>query len=71
MNDIHAIGPGDLNLLLAVEPGLFDNAVRPDQSGTFLASADNLLLLAFKANWPSGWPPRPSFVIPTKRQSCS
>ncbi len=44
---IRALGPDDADVLLAVPPGLFDNNLRPDQCRAFLASPDNILLLAF------------------------
>ena len=47
MIQIRSISPGDIDLLLAVPPGLFDNALRPDQSRAFLANPANLLLLAY------------------------
>jgi ribosomal protein S18 acetylase RimI-like enzyme len=44
---IIVIGPDQINLLLAVPPGLFDDDIRPDQSAAFLADPANILLLAF------------------------
>ena len=41
------IGPDDLDLLLAVTPGLFDHALLPDQSRAFLNDAANFLVLAY------------------------
>jgi ribosomal protein S18 acetylase RimI-like enzyme len=40
------LGPGDLPRLLAVEPDLFDEPIRPDQAALFLADPMNLCLLA-------------------------
>jgi aminoglycoside 6'-N-acetyltransferase I len=36
----------DIDLLLAVPPGLFDNDIQPDQSRAFLTDPANILLLA-------------------------
>ena len=36
----------DIDLILSVPPGLFDNDIRPDQSRAFLADPANILLLA-------------------------
>jgi ribosomal protein S18 acetylase RimI-like enzyme len=47
MIQIRALGPRDIDLLLAVPPGLFDNDLRPDQSAAFLADPANLVLLAY------------------------
>ena len=47
MIQIRDIGPGDIDLLPAVPPGLFDNDIRPDQSRAFLAGPANILLLAY------------------------
>jgi ribosomal protein S18 acetylase RimI-like enzyme len=41
------LGPADIDLLLSVPPGLFDNAIRPDQAHSFLVDPYNILLLAF------------------------
>jgi ribosomal protein S18 acetylase RimI-like enzyme len=38
--------PSDIDLLLAVPPGLFDEPIRPDQSRAFLADPGNIILLA-------------------------
>ncbi len=40
------VGPERIDLLLAIGPGLFDHAIRPDQARAFLASPLNVLLLA-------------------------
>jgi ribosomal protein S18 acetylase RimI-like enzyme len=47
MIHLREIGPDDIDLLLAVPPGLFDADVRPDLSRDFLANPDKILLLAF------------------------
>jgi ribosomal protein S18 acetylase RimI-like enzyme len=39
--------PSDIDLLLAVPPGLFDEPIRPDRSRAFLADPANILLLAY------------------------
>lgn len=44
---IKHLGPDDLRLLMSVPDGLFDNALRPDQSEAFLFDARNALFLAF------------------------
>jgi ribosomal protein S18 acetylase RimI-like enzyme len=44
---IRDLCPQDLDLLLAVPPGLFDNALLPDQARAFLHSPANILLLAY------------------------
>lgn len=41
------LGPTDEALLLSVKPGLFDNAIRPDQARAFLADPGHLCTLAF------------------------
>lgn len=41
------IGPDQIDLLLAVPPGLFDHDIRHDQSRALLADPGHLLLLAF------------------------
>lgn len=43
---IRQLGPGDLDLLMAVEEGLFDNPVDPAQARAFLASPLNVMMLA-------------------------
>ena len=44
---LHLMGPDDLDRLLAVEAGLFDNPIRPDQAEAFLNDPAHLLVLAF------------------------
>lgn len=44
---IREIGLAEIDQLLAVTPGLFDNPIRPDQSQAFLGDPANLLFLAF------------------------
>ena len=46
--EIRALGPGDIGLLLAVAPGLFDHSVRPDQARAFLANPLNELVVALE-----------------------
>ena len=46
--EVREIGSGDIDLLLAVDPGLFDNDIDPEQSRAFLADVANILLLAFE-----------------------
>jgi ribosomal protein S18 acetylase RimI-like enzyme len=41
------IGPGEIDLLLSVPPGLFDEPIRPDQARAFVADPQSWLLLAF------------------------
>lgn len=43
---IREIGLSEINLLLAVTPGLFDEDIRPDQSLAFLSDTANILFLA-------------------------
>jgi ribosomal protein S18 acetylase RimI-like enzyme len=47
MYTLREIGPDDLSLLLAVEEGLFDNPLIPEEARAFLADPANLLILAF------------------------
>ncbi|MEO1638548.1 MAG: GNAT family N-acetyltransferase [Pseudomonadota bacterium] len=42
------LGPDDLDLLLGVEDGLFDNAIRPDQARAFLDQPLHDLVLALE-----------------------
>ncbi|MEJ8561239.1 GNAT family N-acetyltransferase [Yoonia sp. GPGPB17] len=44
---LRRLGPDHLDLLLAVEDGLFDNAIRPDQAEAFLNDPLHELVLAF------------------------
>lgn len=44
------IGLAEIDLLLSVPPGLFDETIRPDQARAFLADPKCLLLLAFDGN---------------------
>ena len=43
---LHHLGPGDLPMLLAVAPGLFDHPIDPDQARAFLESPLNRLVIA-------------------------
>lgn len=45
--DIRLLGPEHTALLLAVEPGLFDHPVDPEEARAFLASPLNEIALAF------------------------
>jgi ribosomal protein S18 acetylase RimI-like enzyme len=47
MIQIRTLGPQDLDLLLAVQPDLFDEPIRPDQARAFLSDPNSLLLLAY------------------------
>lgn len=44
----HHLGPDDLELLLCVDPGLFDNPVDPAQAAAFLVDPLHELVLAFE-----------------------
>lgn len=44
---LHLMGPDDLERLLAVEDGLFDNPIREDQAEAFLNDPAHFLVLAF------------------------
>ncbi|SFS01689.1 GNAT family N-acetyltransferase [Yoonia litorea] len=44
---LHLMGPDDLERLLAVEEGLFDHAIRPDQAGAYLNDPSHFLVLAY------------------------
>ncbi len=44
--EIRVLAPDDLALLLAVEPGLFDHPVDPDQSRAFLRDPGHYLVVA-------------------------
>ena len=44
---LHLMGPDDLERLLAVEEGLFDNPIRADQAETFLTDPAHFLVLAY------------------------
>ena len=44
---VTALGPDEIDLLLAVPAGLFDDDIRPDQARAYLADPANILLLAF------------------------
>lgn len=44
------LGPDDIGLLLAVEPGLFDNPILPDQARAFLDDRRNILFLALEGD---------------------
>jgi ribosomal protein S18 acetylase RimI-like enzyme len=41
------IGPAEIDLLLAVSPGLFDEDIRSDQARAFVDDPNSLLLLAY------------------------
>ena len=43
----HRFGPDDLDRLLAVQEGLFDNAISAEQSAAFLADPLHELILAY------------------------
>ncbi len=45
---LRVLGPDDLAFLLAVEDGLFDNWVRPDQAKAFLRDRHHQIVLAFE-----------------------
>ena len=44
---LHLMGPDDLERLMAVDEGLFDNPVRPDQASAFLNDPAHLMVMAF------------------------
>ncbi|MDX8350912.1 GNAT family N-acetyltransferase [Cognatiyoonia sp. IB215182] len=44
---LRQLGPDDVDLLMAVEPGLFDYAVRPEQARAFLDEPLHEIILAF------------------------
>jgi len=44
---IRPIGPDELDVLLCVEAGLFDNAIDPEQARLFLDDPSNQLICAF------------------------
>lgn len=44
---LHLMGPDDLERLMAVGAGLFDNPLRRDQAAAFLAAPGHLLVLAY------------------------
>jgi ribosomal protein S18 acetylase RimI-like enzyme len=44
---LRALGPDDLDVLLGVKEGLFDNPIRPDQARAFLDDPLHELVLAF------------------------
>jgi ribosomal protein S18 acetylase RimI-like enzyme len=44
---LHLMGPDDLDRLMAVGAGLFDNPVRRDQATAFLTAPGHLLVLAY------------------------
>lgn len=44
---LHRLGPDDLDLLLAVKHGLFDNPMRPDQARAFLNDPLHEIVLAY------------------------
>ena len=44
---LHLMGPDDLDRLMAVEEGLFDNPVREDQSQAFLNDPAHVLVMAY------------------------
>jgi ribosomal protein S18 acetylase RimI-like enzyme len=44
---LRRLGPEDLDVLMAVEDGLFDNAIRPDQAEAFLNDGLHEMVLAF------------------------
>ena len=46
---IKRLGPDDLQMLMSVPEGLFDNPVSPEQAQAFLDSRLNILFLAFEA----------------------
>jgi ribosomal protein S18 acetylase RimI-like enzyme len=52
--EIVELGPADLPRLLAVAPGLFDAAMRPDQAALFLADPANLCCLAYDGDMAVG-----------------
>ena len=47
--EIKALGPGDLELLMGVTPGLFDHALSPVEARAFLDSPLHELVLALDA----------------------
>ena len=47
---VRFLGPEDHALLCATTPGLFDNAVRPDQARAFLEDPACLMVVAMAAN---------------------
>ena len=44
---LHELGPDDLDRLLSVPPGLFDNPVDPDAARAFLADPGHVMVLAY------------------------
>lgn len=44
---LRRLGPDDLGVLLEVEEGLFDHAIRPDQAAAFLTDPQHEMVLAF------------------------
>ncbi|WP_400086355.1 GNAT family N-acetyltransferase [Yoonia sp. R78084] len=44
---LRRLGPEDLDVLMAVEEGLFDNAILPDQAEAFLNDGRHEMVLAF------------------------
>jgi ribosomal protein S18 acetylase RimI-like enzyme len=47
---LHLMGPDDLERLLAVEEGLFDNPIREDQARAFLSETAHFLVMAYAGN---------------------
>ena len=41
------LGPDDLDRLLGIKEGLFDNPIRPDQARAFLNEPNHILMLAY------------------------
>lgn len=44
---IRRLGPEDLELLIGIQPGLFDNPVDPDQARAFLENPLHHIIMAF------------------------
>ncbi len=57
----------DLDLLLAVPPGLFDNPVRPEQARAFLNDPGHILLLAFDGDHAVGMVSATRLLHPDKK----
>ncbi len=49
---LQRLGPDDLDVLLAVADGLFDNPIRPDQAAAFLNDPLHEIVLAFDGGAP-------------------
>lgn len=52
---ILTLGLDHLDLLLAVEPGLFDNPIRPEQAEAFLSDPNHLMLVAMEGDAVTGF----------------